>query len=239
MIRPYIVDTQERYTAKVDAPSANNTRNHDPMPSRDLHSDHDQLIEYKHRERNADHLSENVRVIRSHTDKELRKALDHRALVDGHRDPDEEALVAQTAARLELSVELRIQIRNTLIDIAVQHQTENRRHGVNSAVPHQQPILIQRIRLKRRSNRVHSLANTDNQTAMNDKLAQLRRPLVRVPSMPNKQLDKVAELLDAEVRRERGLAAFFADDADAYVGGLDHGDVVAAVADAADALLGV
>lgn len=239
MIRANITDAQERYTAKVDAPSANNTRDHNPMPSRDLHSDHDQLIEYKHRERNADHASEDIRVIRSHADKELREALDHRALVDGNRDPDEEALVAQAAARLEFSVEFGIQIRNTLVDIAIQHQTENGRHGVDSAVPHQQPILIQRIRLKRRSNRVHSLANTDNQAAMNDKLAQLRRPLIRVPSMPNKQLDKVAELLDAEVSRERGLAAFFADDADAHVGGLNHGDVVAAVADAADALLGV
>lgn len=49
----------------------------------------------------------------------------------------------------------------------------------------------------------------------------------------------MAELRDAEVGGERRLAALFADDADAHVRGLDHGYVVAAVADAADAFFGV
>ena len=48
----------------------------------------------------------------------------------------------------------------------------------------------------------------------------------------------MAELGDGEVGGERGLAAFFSDDTNAYIRGLDHGDVVATVADAADALLG-
>lgn len=43
---------------------------------------------------------------------------------------------------------------------------------------------------------------------------------------------------DAEICGEGGLAPFFSHDADADVGGLDHGDVVAAVADAGDAFLG-
>lgn len=45
-------------------------------------------------------------------------------------------------------------------------------------------------------------------------------------------------MFDGEVSREGGLASFFADDTDTDVGGLDHGHVVAAVADAADTLLG-
>lgn len=57
--------------------------------------------------------------------------------------------------------------------------------------------------------------------------------------MPAKQLAEVAELENGEVGCQRGLFAFFADDANADVGSLDHADVVATVANAADALASV
>ena len=57
--------------------------------------------------------------------------------------------------------------------------------------------------------------------------------------MPDEQFDEVAELLDRKVCRERSLTALLADDTNTDIGGLDHGDVVSTVADAAHAFLGV
>ena len=101
------------------------------MPSRDLHSHHDQLVEDKDGERNADHAREDSGVVCADADKELREALDHGALVDGHGDPDEEALVAQTAAGFELGVELGVEVCDALIDVAVEHEREDGRHRVD------------------------------------------------------------------------------------------------------------
>ena len=66
---------------------------------------------------------------------------------------------------------------------------------------------------------------------MDDELGELGAALVRVAAVPDEQFGQVVEMRDAEVGGEGGLAALFADDADADVGGLDHADVVAAVAD--------
>ena len=66
---------------------------------------------------------------------------------------------------------------------------------------------------------------------MDDELGQLGAALVRVATVPHEQFGQVVEMRNAEVGGEGGLAALFADDADADVGGLDHADVVAAVAD--------
>lgn len=74
---------------------------------------------------------------------------------------------------------------------------------------------------------------------MDDELRELGGSLVAVATVPNEEFYQVAELFDGEVGGERGLTAFFSDDADTDVGGLDHGYVVAAVADAAYAFLGV
>lgn len=56
---------------------------------------------------------------------------------------------------------------------------------------------------------------------------------------PSERSTSTTDLRDAKVRGERGLAALFANNADANVGGLDHRDVVAAVADRARLLAGV
>ena len=49
----------------------------------------------------------------------------------------------------------------------------------------------------------------------------------------------MAELGDGEIGGQTGLPAFFPDDAHADIGGLDHGDIVPTVANAADAFLRV
>jgi hypothetical protein len=49
----------------------------------------------------------------------------------------------------------------------------------------------------------------------------------------------VVELLNGEVCSKTGLAAFFSHDANAYICCLNHRHIVAAVADAADTLLGI
>ena len=50
---------------------------------------------------------------------------------------------------------------------------------------------------------------------MDDELRQLGRAPVRIASVPEKELCQVAELRHGKVGRERGLLAFFSDDADA------------------------
>ena len=85
-------------------------------------------------------------------------------------------------------------------------------------------------------NAEHGLTDADDETSMDDELGQLGTSLVAVPTVPDQKFGQMAELLDGEVGCEAGLMALLADDADADVGGLDHGHVVAAVADTADPL---
>lgn len=76
----------------------------------------------------------------------------------------------------------------------------------------------------------------DNTPSMDDKLRQLRAPLVRVPPVPHQQLRQVAELYNAEVGRQARLLALLAHDPHPDVRSLDHRHVVAAIADAAHPL---
>ena len=84
---------------------------------------------------------------------------------------------------------------------------------------------------------VESLGDGDDQPAVDDELGEFGRAFVAVAAVPDEEFGEVVEGGDGEVCGEGGLAAFFADDADADVGGLDHADVVAAVADGADAFV--
>ena len=68
--------------------------------------------------------------------------------------------------------------------------------------------------------------------------ASFAERLLAVAAVPDEQLGQMMELGDGEVGGERGLSTFFADNADADVGGLNHGNVVAAVANATDAFVG-
>lgn len=57
--------------------------------------------------------------------------------------------------------------------------------------------------------------------------------------MPDEEFGDMVELGDAEISSKRRLTAFFSNNPNADVGGLDHGDVIAAIPDAGDAFLGV
>ena len=74
---------------------------------------------------------------------------------------------------------------------------------------------------------------------MDDKLRELGAPLITIATVPDQQLRQIAKLLDGEIRRQTRLATFLANDTDPDIRCLDHGHVVAAVADAARALPGV
>ena len=55
----------------------------------------------------------------------------------------------------------------------------------------------------------NSLNNGNDQTSVNDKLAQFGRTLIRVATMPQQELGEIAELVDGEIRGEGSLFAFF------------------------------
>ena len=71
----------------------------------------------------------------------------------------------------------------------------------------------------------------DDEPAVDDELRERRRAQVAVSPMPQHEAGEVRELRDREVGGERRLPPLAPLDADAHVGGVDHADVVAAVAD--------
>ncbi len=204
------------------------------MPGDDLTGNHNEFVDDEHGVGDRDH----PRGIDG-AGEDLGEALDDDALVEGDEHPDEEGAVAERRAGRELLVELRVEVREPFVDVLVQDEAEHGGHGVHGGVAHEQPVAVQRVRLEVRGDAVDGLADADDEAAVHDELGELRRPLVAVAAVPDEELRQVVEGGDAEVGGEGGLAAFLADDADADVGGLDHGDVVAAVADAGDAFLGV
>jgi hypothetical protein len=243
------IPPQKRDTAHINSRGAHNTRNHDPVPSRNLHGHHNKLVDDEHGEGDADHLLEDgeLRGVRgvveggggADADEELGEALDHGALVDGDEDPDEKALCAEGAAELEFRVQLWIQIRDVLVNVAVEDEREDGHHGVDGRVADEEEVAVECVWLEGGGNGVDGLADGDDEAAVDDELGELGAALVGIAAVPDEELYEVAELLDGEVGGEGGLPALLSDDSDADVCGLDHADVVAAVADAAHALLGV
>ena len=73
---------------------------------------------------------------------------------------------------------------------------------------------------------------------MDDELGKDGAAFVTQPAVPQNQSPEFLELVDGEVRGERGLHALLADNADADIRLENHTHVVAAVADAASALAG-
>jgi hypothetical protein len=69
------------------------------------------------------------------------------------------------------------------------------------------------------------------------KLGKFSAPLVAIAAVPDKELGEMAELVDRKVRRQARLSPFLAHDSDPHIRGLDHGHIVASVADAADPFL--
>lgn len=97
--------------------------------------------------------------------------------------------------------------------------------------------LVKTFWLKFDGNAVHSLADGKDQSTMNNELGKFGASLVTVTAVPNKELGKVTELLDGEVRGKTGLPPLLADDTDTDICSLDHRNVVSTVADTADSLL--
>lgn len=64
---------------------------------------------------------------------------------------------------------------------------------------------------------------------MNHELGEYGRTLVRESSVPQDESPQLFEFVDGEVRRQRGLHSFFADDSDAHVRLENHSDIVAAI----------
>jgi hypothetical protein len=126
---------QERYRAHVRHKRAHDARNHDGVPRRDLNRHHQQLVEHERRVAHRHH----ARALDLGQD--LREALDHAALVDGHEDPDEEGPVREGAARRELFVELRVEVREVLVDVLVEDEGEDGRCGVDCCVADEEPVL--------------------------------------------------------------------------------------------------
>ena len=227
------IGAEEGDGAEIDGGGGEDAGGHDPVPGDDLAGDHDELVEDEDGEGEGDHAGGI-----DAAGEELREPLYHNPLVEGDEDPDAEGAVAERGPRGEFLVEFRVQIREGLVDVAVQHEAEHGGHRVHGRVADQQPVAVQRVRLEARRDAVYRLAHADHEPAVHDELRQFRRPLVAVPPVPHEQFRQVVERRDAEIRRERRLPPFFAHDADPDVGRLDHGDVVAAVADAGDPFLG-
>lgn len=138
----------------------------------------------------------------------------------------------------QLFVQFRVQQRQVLIDIPVQHQREHRRHSIDRRVPHHQPSLVQCNGRKVENRRKYRLHNRYYQTTMNDELGQLRRTPVGVAPVPEQEFGEMRKLGDRKVSREGCLFAFFAYDTNADVCSLDHAHVVATISDTADSFLG-
>lgn len=160
------------------------------MPGHDLRSYHDEFIDDEDGEAHADHARE-LCVGATHED--LAEALDDAALVNTDSDPDEEGSVTETLAIRQFLVEFRVEIRQSFIDIFIEHEAEHRSHGVYGRVAHEQPIAVEGNGFVVRSDAVDGLADGYDETAVDDELRQFRRTLVRVPAVPNEEFGEVVE----------------------------------------------
>lgn len=86
------------------------------MPCRDFDGNHEQLVQDQDRIADGDH-SWPVDL-----GQELGKALDHAALINGHKYPYEERAVGQGSPRCQLLVQLWIQIGQIFINVLVEDQ---------------------------------------------------------------------------------------------------------------------
>lgn len=74
---------------------------------------------------------------------------------------------------------------------------------------------------------------------MNNKLGELGTAFITVSSVPYKEFDKMTKLLNGEISRQTSLSTLLAYDSNTDISSLNHGDVVASVADTAHTLLGI
>ncbi|CAF3530522.1 unnamed protein product [Fusarium graminearum] len=74
---------------------------------------------------------------------------------------------------------------------------------------------------------------------MDNKLCKLSTTLITVSAMPDQELDQVTELLDRKVGSQTGLSTLLTNNTNTDIGSLNHGYIVATIANTAHALLGV
>ena len=108
------------------------------MPRRHLGGNHDELVHDEGDVRDGDHARE---LFVRDADEDLRQALDDAALVDGDEDPDEEGAVAEAPACGEFFVELRVEVGEVFVDVAIQDEGEDWIHCVYGCVSDHEPIL--------------------------------------------------------------------------------------------------
>ena len=202
------------------------------MPRRDLDSHHDELVDDEGGKGDGDHA------LRGHgRGQVLGEELDGAALVEADEQPDGKGAVGERGAGREFLVEFGVEVGEALVDVTVQDERKDGHHGVNGRVADEQPVAVEHVGFEAGGDAVDGLADGYEQAAVDDKLGELGRALVAVAAVPDEQLGEMVEVRDGEVSGERGLPPLFADDANADVGGLDHGDVVATVTNAGDAFV--
>ena len=105
------------------------------MPSCNLNGHHEQLVEHEDSVAHSDHLAA------VHFGEDLRQALDHTALVDGDKDPDEEGAVGEGAAFCEFLVEFGVEVGKVLVDVFVKDKREDGESGVDGGIADEKPVL--------------------------------------------------------------------------------------------------
>ncbi|KAI7506240.1 hypothetical protein KC367_g2 [Hortaea werneckii] len=111
-------------------------------------------------------------------------------------------------------------------------------HGVDGGVADKEPVAVEGNGLAAEHDGEDGLGDGGDEAAVHDEEGEFGGAFVGVAAVPDKEFGDVRELGEGEVGGEGGLSALFADDAEADVRRLDHGYVVAAVADAGDAFAG-
>jgi hypothetical protein len=102
-----------------------------------------------------------------------------------------------------------------------------------------QTNLVQAFWLEFDGNTIHGLADTDNETSMNDKLSQFCTALITVTTVPYEEFCKMAELLDGEIGGKTCLTAFLSNNSNSDIRGLNHRNIIASITDATDSLFSV
>lgn len=228
------VAAQEGNASGVDESRADDAEDHDRVPGGDGDGDHEELVDDKGGEGDADETGAGDGV-----EEDLRKALDYGALVDGDQDPGEEGAVAEAAAGFELLVKFGVEVCEFFVDVTVEDEREDGGVGVDGGVADHQPVDEETLGVKVAGDAVHGLAGADDETTVHDELGEFGGSFVGVAAVPDEEFGEMVELCDAKVGCQGGLTTLLTDNADSDISGLDHGDVVSTVADTADTLFGV
>ena len=136
---------------------------------------------------------------------------------DRLEEPNEEGLDGEGAALLKRGVEWRILHDNVDADVVVEHEGEHGQARVHRRVAQDQHAVVDWDGDEVEHAREDCLDHGDDKAAMDHELRKDSTALVTEAAMPQNQASKLFELVDGEVRRERRLHTFLADDSYADV----------------------